>query len=119
MVEFEYVPWGKIIVHEVVKYPLEHFLATHSLGVQAGGVGRPLNWADGFVFEHKSMPPTEDIVREQIQGRLHWNALTYGTMDEYEEVLERPGRIRIPIIDLSQNAIFQKMAEWIKVNFEN
>ena len=57
--------------------------------------------------------------RAQIQGRLHWNALTYGTMEKYEEVIERPGRIRIPIIDLSSNAIFQKMAEWIKSNFEN
>lgn len=33
MVEFEYQPWKKIVVHEVVKYPIEFFLSQHSLGI--------------------------------------------------------------------------------------
>ena len=119
MVEFEYQPWDKVVIHEIVKYPLEHFLATHSLGVQEGGVGIPLNWVNGFVFEHVGMPPTEDVVKEQIQGRIHWSGLSYGIMEEYQEKIIRPGRITIPIIDLSNNTFIRAMAEWIKEKFEN
>ena len=119
VVEFEYQPWNKIIVHEIVKYPLEHFLATHSLGIQDGGVGVPLNWADGLIFEYVGMPSTEDVVNEQIQGRIHWIGLSYGIMEEYEKAIIRPGRITVPIIDLSSNAFIHAMAKWIKENFEN
>jgi hypothetical protein len=118
MVEFEYQPWNRIIVHEVVKYPLEHFLATHTIGVQDGGVGSPLMWAFGFVFDHIAMPPTEDVIKEQIEGRIHWSSLAYGIMTEYKENIIRPGRITVPIVDLSNNKIYRVMSDWIKEEFE-
>jgi hypothetical protein len=42
LLEFEFQPWKKIIVHEVVKLPLQHFLMGASLGVESGGIGRRL-----------------------------------------------------------------------------
>ena len=117
MVEFEYQPWDKVIVHEVVKYPLEHFLVTHTLGIKEGGIGRPLNWADGIVFEHSSMPPTEDVIREQLQRKIHWSSLNYGIMEEYQNKFIRQGQVIIPIVNLSNNRVFKTMVKWIKENF--
>lgn len=118
MVEFEYQPWKYVIVHEVVKYPLEYFITKHSFGVQEGGTGRPLNWADGIVFEHTAMPPVEDVIKEQIEGRIHWNSLNYGIMKEYKKQFKGPRSVKVPILNLSNHTVFKKMAIWIKKNFE-
>jgi hypothetical protein len=118
MVKFSYKPWNEFIIHEVVKYPLEHFLATHSIGVSEGGIGRPLNWSNGIIFDHQVMRPTDDIIKEQIAGKVHWSYLGYALLDNYRSEFIRPGRIRIPVINLSDNMIFSSMAEWIKENFE-
>jgi hypothetical protein len=71
MVEFEYQPWEKIIIHEIEEYRLEEMMNIQVQGVAEGGTTRPISWANGILFHHHSMPPTEDIVREQIKGILH------------------------------------------------
>lgn len=118
LVEFEYQPWKKIIVHDVIKVPLEFFLSTHVIGVQEGGVARPLNWVDGVLFVHVPMRPTEDVVEEQLEGKLHWASLTYTLLKDYQPGFIRPGNVRIPVVDVSNNLIFKEMVKWIKENFE-
>ena len=119
MVEFEFQPWKKIIVHEVVKFPLQHFISGHSLGVQEGGIGRPLIWVDGIIFEKVGLRDTDDIIREKIEGKLHWNFLHYAILEKYQsEFKVTPGNIRIPVINVSDNETFREMTTWIKSNFE-
>lgn len=118
MVEFEYKPWKKIIIHEIVKFPLEHFLSTHSLGVQQGGVGRPLLWVDGIVFGKNVFRDTDDIIREKLEGKIHWSSLNYGILEKCQSEFKVEGNIRIPVIDLSGNKVFKEMAQWIKKDFE-
>jgi len=118
MVEFEYQPWKKISVHEVVKLTLEHFLSGHSLGVQEGGIGRPILWVDGIIFEHGLFRDTDDIIREKLEGKVHWSVLNYGTLEKHQSEFKVAGNIRIPVIDVSGNKIFREMAVWIKNNFE-
>jgi len=77
VVEFELQPWKKIIVHEVVKLPLEDFLSRHSLGVQEGAIGRPLLWVNGIIFEKSGFRDTDDIIKEKLEGKVHWTALNY------------------------------------------
>ena len=120
MVEFEYQPWKKIIIHEVVKFPLQHFLSTHTLGIQQGGIGRPLVWVKGIIFEKGGIPDTDDIVKEKVEGKLHWNYLHYAILEKYQpEFKITQGNIRIPVVNVSKNRIFREMAEWVKNNFEN
>lgn len=118
MVEFEYKPWKMIIVHEVVKFPLQHFLSGASLGGQAGGVGRPLYWVNGIVFERALFRDTDDIIRDKLKGILHWSALTYGIKEKHQPEIKVAGNIRIPVINVSENEIFRQMAVWIENNFE-
>jgi len=118
MVEFEYQPWKKVIVHAVVKFPLEHFLSAHSLGIEQGQVGIPLLWADGIVFDKNVFRDTDDIIKEKLEGRVHWSSLNYVVMHKYQPEFKVEGNIRIPVMNVSDNPVFKKMAEWIKNNFE-
>ena len=118
MVEFEYSPWKKVIVHEVTKFPLDYFISGASYGVQPGGVGRPLTWADGLIFAKGGLPDSDEIVKEKLQGDLHWNHLHYAIMEKFKPEIKVEGNIRIPIINASDNVIFREMASWIKRSFE-
>ena len=118
MVEFEFQPWKKIIVHEVVKLPLEDFLSRHSLGVQEGAIGRPLLWVDGIVFEKGVFRDTDDIIKEKLAGKVHWSSLNYGILEKYQTEFKVTGNIRIPVMNVGNNKVFREMATWIKSNFE-
>jgi len=117
MVEFEYQPWKKIIFHEVVKYPIEFFLSQHSLGVPSGGVGRPLQWADGVVFDLAVMSGP-DVIKEQLEGKIHYASIVYGLLEKHQPEFKVDGNIRIPVIDVSDSKILKEMAAWIKRTFE-
>lgn len=118
MVEFEFQPWRKIIVHEVVKFPLQHFISGASYGVQTGGVGRPLTWANGFIFEKRGLRDTDDVVKEKLEGKIYWSSLHYAILKKCQPEFKVPGNIRIPVINLSDHETFREMATWIKNNFE-
>ena len=118
MTEFEYQPWKKVIIHEVVKFPLQHFLSGASLGVSEGGVGRPLTWADGIIFHPNLFRDTDDIIKEKLDGTIHWGSLVYAIQENHQPEFKVAGNIRIPVIDVSDNKIFKEMVTWLKKNFE-
>jgi len=118
MTEFEYQPWKKVIIHEVEKFPLQHFLSGASLGVQEGGVGRPLRWVDGIIFEILHFRDTDDIIKEKLDGTVHWSSLVYAIHEKHQTEFKVAGSIRIPVIDLSRSKIFKEMITWLKKKFE-
>ncbi|MDH5374334.1 MAG: hypothetical protein OEY40_02520 [Candidatus Bathyarchaeota archaeon] len=118
MVEFRYEPWKEIIVHEVLKRPLQTFLKESSMGIPQGGIGRPILWVDGIIFTRSQLPDTDDIVREKIKGILHYNSVNYTVHEKYQPEFKVEGNIRIPVFDVTNNNIFREMAVWIKENFE-
>lgn len=119
MVEFIYEPFKTIIIHEIVQHDLQTFVYQHGLGAQPGQLGNAMNWADGVAFNHAAMPPTEDVVREQINGRIHWAHLAFAFMPKHQQFITIPeGNIRIPVIDLSNNEVFKGLAGWIKERYK-
>jgi hypothetical protein len=117
MVKFNYQPWEEIIVHEIVEYPLEYFFTQATLGIPEGGVGRPLTWSNGLIYRVKAIQPTEDVIKEQLQGIIHWSALHYARMPKYQKQVTRAGRIRVPIVEMSNHTVFGPMVDWIKEKF--
>lgn len=118
MVEFEYQPFKKVIIHEITKIPLDLYIITRSLAADDGGIAQPLVWIDGIVFEHAILPPTDDIVNESIKGTIHWSLLSYADMEEYKEELEGPRKVKIPVIK-QESSLFRDMARWIKEVYES
>ena len=117
MVRFNYQPWEEVVIHEAVEYPLEYFFTQATLGIPEGGVGRPLIWSNGLIYRINAIQPTEDVIKEQLQGIIHWSALHFGQMPEYQNEVTRAGRVRVPIINMSNHTVFGPMAEWIKATF--
>ena len=115
MVKIIFEPWKTVIIHEIVQYDLQMLIHLHGLGAQSGQLGSPISWANGIAFEHHVMPPTDEIIKEQIQGKIHWSHLAFAFMPRYQQVITIPdGNVRIPILDLSDNEIFRDVAEWVK-----
>ena len=115
MVKIEYRPWEEIIVHEVVEYPLAALLEMQSYGVPPGAMGRSLMWADGIAFAYVAMPASDDVVDEQLKGKMHWASVVFAAMPTYESaVLLQEMNIRIPVVDVSGNPTLYAVARWLR-----
>ena len=115
MVKVVYQPWKEVIIHESIRYVLDDLVKIRCLGVQPGGLGRQLVWAEGVAFSPAGMPPTEDVIKEQLQGRVHWAAVEWASMPQYQNVIDvKEAKIRVPIINVSTNPILRSVAEWLK-----
>ena len=115
MVEFILEPWKTIVIHEIVRYDIQVLVSLHGLGVQAGQLGRPINWVNGIAFIQHTMPHRDEAIKEQIQGKLHWLLLRYAVMPKYQRAFViKDGHITVPVIDVSESALFIELSEWLK-----
>ncbi len=74
MVEIEYLPYQKIIVHEIRKFEVQDFLvwvATQAEATKQGAIPS-VNWVDGVAFLTGEFMTTPEIVSENLQGRVHF-----------------------------------------------
>ena len=112
MVKITFRPWREIIIHESIQFPtLDEIIRLQSVGSPLGGLARPLNWAEGVVFTFSTIPPTEDVVREQLQGKVHWSSVAWALMPKYQRVIViKETNVRIPINDVSANEILSEVA---------
>jgi hypothetical protein len=114
MVKISYQPWEEIVIHEVVEYPLAALLEMQSFGVPPGSMGRSLMWANGIAFAYVAMPASDDVVAEQLKGRMHWASAVFAAMPTYESaVLLQEMNIRIPVANVSGNPTLYAVARWL------
>jgi len=72
-----------------------------------------LFWTEGVVFSRVVMPPTDDVIREQLKGIIHISSLEWARMPEYRKVIVSEG-VRIPIIDVSNTIALRDMIRELK-----
>jgi hypothetical protein len=81
-------------------------------------MGRPtgIYWAQGVAFLYYSLPPaTEAIVKAMVEERkVYWAFVSYSLMPKYQPLIETKEKIIVPVIDMSQSSIFQKVSAWLK-----
>jgi len=118
MTEVEYQPRKKVIIHEYTKYDsVEQLVRNAFANVPPGANVGPLKWINGIVLVHSNYPHTDAIVKELIEGRLHWNHVSIAPLDDYQSSIHLPDtRITAPIINVSYNEVFQSIAEYIIEN---
>ena len=115
LVKITYSPWKEIIIHEVIEYPLDEYINMRSVGVATGGVARPLLWAEGVVFNRSVMASSPEMIKENLEGRLHFSAIEWALMPQHRNFVEiNETKVKIPIINISANAIFSEVAKWLK-----
>ncbi|MCK4482270.1 hypothetical protein KAU55_03525 [Candidatus Bathyarchaeota archaeon] len=117
--EVVYQPWKKIVMHEIVKYALDDLVKLQSLGVEPGGLADALLWAGGIVFSSSTMLETKDVIKEKLEGVVHWSSVEWALMPEYKEVIIiKETNVKIPIISVSAHPIYTAVSEWLKEHKE-
>jgi hypothetical protein len=119
MVKVVYQPWEKIVIHEIVKYALDDLVKLQSLGVEPGGLADPLLWAGGIVFSSSTMVDTKDVIREKLEGVVHWSSVEWALMPEFKEVIIiKETNVKIPVINVSTHSIYKTVSKWLKEHKE-
>jgi len=119
LVRVVYAPWEEIVIHESIKHSLDDLVKMQTLGVQPGALGRNLLWAEGVAFVHEGMPPTTDVIKEQLQGRVHWSSVRFALMLKHEDMIViKETNVKVPIINVSNNPILRTAALWLREHAE-
>jgi hypothetical protein len=113
-IEVEYQPRKKIIIHEIMKVNIDELIASQALGAHIGDVVPPLFWVDGILLKFIGIAQTEAVVREMLEGNVHWDNVVFALMPRYERQKELGNNIIVPIIDVSANNAFKKVAKFLK-----
>jgi len=113
MVIVSFKPWEEVIIHEVIEHKIQDFVRLRVTGLRQGAYAEPLMWAEGVAFSRTVMPPTQDVIREQIEGKIHFLAIEWAIMPRYKSVV-RSGGVTIPIINVMQNLTLREVAKELK-----
>jgi hypothetical protein len=116
LIKITHSPIEQIIIHEMVEYTLSDFVKHMTLGVVPEGTASLAKWCDGIVFSHVSLPSTAEVVKDQINGIVHWAWLSYAEMNTFKDSLESINKVRLPLIDVSNNDLNKELVRWLKKN---
>jgi hypothetical protein len=114
-VNVKYEPFKEIIVMELNFFPTPDDIARF-LSVVAGGKLAGVYWADGVVFLYFPLPASTELASKALieDRRVYWTFVGYSLMPKYELTIETKEKIIVPVIDMTSNPLFRKVASWLK-----
>ncbi len=115
MVKISYSPIKELVVHEVVSVERDDLLRGRI--TPAGNM--PLYWCDGILFSFNSMPMTRDLVKEYLEGTIHWMEVHYTHMKNYEPIVvlndeQYKAAMYIRVLDTSKSGLHTEFVKWLK-----
>jgi hypothetical protein len=77
-----------------------------------------VNWIDGTAFTILYFPDTEDLVREELKGRIHYSALLFTKIPYQSESVVNLGKedIRVRLRKADNNPDFVDLVEFLKTS---
>ncbi|MDE1865257.1 MAG: hypothetical protein KGH94_01295 [Candidatus Micrarchaeota archaeon] len=116
MVKVNYSPIKELVVHEAVQLDMEDLMRER---ITPQGT-MPLYWCNGIVFSFSSIPMTNQMSKEYLEGKIHWAEAHYSIMKSYTPIVElrdeqygAPQRIRV--IDTSKFSVLHaEFVKWLK-----
>jgi len=110
-----YEPFREIVIMERNFFSNPEDIARFT-SVIAGGKLAGLYWAEGVVFLYFPLPAsTEAAAKELIENtRVYWTFAGYTLMPRYQPTIETKEKMIVPVIDMSFNPLFKKIASWLK-----
>ena len=115
MTEVSYEPRQKVIIHEYSRYDSVEALVRSGFAGIPPGSSVIVRWVDGVVLSQSPYPMTDSVVKELLEGRLHWDHVSFAPMEEYEASLSFANfPITVTIIDVSNNPVYCEIAKFIK-----
>ncbi|MBI2936840.1 MAG: hypothetical protein HYY22_01405 [Thaumarchaeota archaeon] len=89
MVKISYRPWEQIIIHEIIEetpQALYSMLVQQMLASGAAGMTPTINWVDGVVLIISALPDTPEVIKDKLNGILHYSAVTFARVPSYQHV---------------------------------
>lgn len=116
-VEIKFEPFREIVIMESNMFPSPDDIARFT-SIIAGGKTPGLYWADGVVFIYFPLPVSTEIAAKALieERRVYWTFVGYALMPKYQSIIETREKIIVPVIDMSSNPMFRKVAEWLKAS---
>ena len=115
LVRVTFSPSEELIIHESILHSLADLIKLCSVGVQPGGLAEPLSWAEGVVFRYSRIAPTDEVFKELLQGKIHWNVVEWALMPQYKQVIPLEDiNAKIPVINVSTTTILCEVAKALK-----
>ena len=114
-VNITFEPFQEIIIMERNSFATPDDIARF-ITVIAGGKPSGLCWADGVVFLYFPLPASTEIASKALieNKRVYWTFVGYALMPKYQLTIETKEKIIVPVIDVSSNGMFTKVAKWLK-----
>jgi len=116
--KIRYVPFEELDVHEVLEQDNATFFEDFARqNITPQGYKIPsVNWIDGVAFVVLVMPPTEDIVKEQLVGRVHYSTVIFTRMQFQPEVNAQVGKELYPVRlrKAANNPTFVELVKFLK-----
>lgn len=88
MTKITYLPYQEVVIHEIVEQDDKLFfedVVRQALATPAHAEPT-VNWIDGIAFFVYTLPPTEDVVKENLNGRIHYSTVIFTRTDFQNQV---------------------------------
>jgi hypothetical protein len=114
-VDIKYEPFSEIVVMERNFFSTPDDIARFT-SVIAGGKLAGIYWAEGVVFLYFPLPASTEIAAKALieDKRVYWTFVGYSLMPKYQPTIETKEKMIVPVIDMSSNPVFKKVASWLK-----
>jgi hypothetical protein len=89
-----YAPYRELVVHEIIEQanPESFFEDIVRLALSSPVQVQPsINWIDGIAFFVAPMQPADEVVRENLAGRVHYGSVLFTRTDFKPQVAVRIG----------------------------
>jgi hypothetical protein len=113
--KIQYEPFEEIIIREFVKFENADDLARFA-SIVAGGKPTGLYWTDGILFLYFPLPATTETAAKALveEKKVYWTFVGFALLPDYKKIIETREKIMVPVIDMSPNPTFKKVAQWLK-----
>jgi hypothetical protein len=114
-VTIKYEPFKEIAIMECTKFPTPDDLARFT-NIIAGGKMAGLYWTSGVAFIYFPLSVNTEITAKALieERKVYWAFLSYAFMPEFKPLIETKEKMQVPVLNMSTNPLFQKVAEWLK-----
>jgi len=110
----KYEPFKEIVIREFVKFESADDLARFA-SIVAGGKPTGLYWAEKVAFIYFPLPATTETAAKALveEKKVYWTFVGYALMPQYKKIIETKEKIMVPLIDMTPNPMFRKIAKWL------
>jgi len=112
-------PVEEIVLHQVIEYDNKTFFEdVMRQNISAGQLSMipTVNWIDGIAFSVWRFPDTDDVIREALEGKLHYFAVSFTRLPyaTHFTVTVANQEIRVPLRKVDNNPNFVSLVAYLK-----